>query len=332
MTSHEPILKKHWERYTEHVDINVSLAQKLIASYCHDPIKSLILLSEGCANTNIKVEFEKRRPVVIRIYLREKESMAREIALQHLLNKKLPIPKIYHADDSCRLIEHPYAIMEFVDGILMRNIILSGDHHDIADCAFSAGVYLNHLRQIKFNRGGFFKENLEIRPFSSEEEYLPFAHSCLKEGNVQESLGLKFVDRLSQFIETNQNYLPNKNYTNLTHADFDPANMLVKKINGHYQISAILDWEFAFSGSYLLDIGMFLRYSHKLPTIYEEKFINGIMSEGETLPENWKKSAKLMDIICLLSLLYWNPKNERPNLNNDVVSLLKYTVDYWLTM
>lgn len=329
MTSHEPILKTHWERYRKHVDINVTQAQKLIAPYCHDAIKNIILLSEGCANTNIKVEFEQRQPIVIRIYLREKKSLAREISLHNLLNEIVPIPKIYYSDDSCSLIEHPYAIMEFVDGILMRNVILSGDKNAIADCSFSAGVYLNHLRRIKFDQGGFFQDNLEIRPFSSEEEYLPFAQSCLVKDHVQESLGTKSVDQLSQFIEANQNYLPNKNNANLTHADFDPSNMLVKEVNGHYQVSAILDWEFAFSGSYLLDIGMFLRYSHKLPTIYEEKFIEGIVSEGDALPQNWKKSAKLMDIICLLSLLYWNPKNERPKLNQDVVSLLQHTVDYW---
>jgi len=36
-----------------------------------------------------------------------------------------------------------------------------------------------------------------------------------------------------------------------------------------------------------------------------------------------------MDSINLLNLLYWNPKNERPNLNKDVVSLLKNTVNNW---
>jgi len=304
-------------------------AQKLIDPYCHDVIKNLILLSEGCANTNIKVEFEQRQPIVVRIYLREKESLTREIALHHLLNKRIPMPEIYYSDDSCSLIDHPYAIMGFADGELMRNIILSGNKNDIADCAFSAGIYLNHLRQIKLKQGGFFQDNLEIRPFGSEEEYLPFAQSCLKKDNVQESLGTKLVDQLNRLIEANQSYLPNKNNANLTHADFDPANMLVKKVNDHYQISAILDWEFAFSGSYLLDIGMFLRYSHKLPEFYEERFIEGIVSKGEALPVNWKKSAKLMDIICLLSLLYWNPKSERPKLNQDAVSLLKHTVDHW---
>jgi len=329
MTSHEPILKLQWERHRAHLDIDMNLATNLISPYCQDKIKNITLLSEGCANTNVKVEFKQRPPLIIRVYLREKESLSREIALHHLLNKKVPIAKIFYHDGSCSLVEHPYAIMEFVDGKLMRNIILSGNTNDIADCAFSAGVNLNHLRQVKFNQGGFFQNELEIRPFSPEEDYLPFAQSCLHKNSVQESLGTKLVDQLNRLIEASQNYLPDKNDTNLTHADFDSANMLVKKVNGHYQVSALLDWEFAFSGSYLLDIGMFLRYSHKLPRRYEEYFLEGIKSESVSLPQDWKKSAKLMDIISLLSLLHWNPKNERPKLNQDVASLLQHTVNQW---
>jgi hypothetical protein len=56
----------------------------------------------------------------------------------------------------------------------------------------------------------------------------------------------------------------------------DAANMLVKQINGEWKISAILDWEFAFAGTYLLDMGMMLPYSRKLPACYENKFIAGI--------------------------------------------------------
>ncbi len=76
---------------------------------------------------------------------------------------------------------------------------------------------------------------------------------------------------LQQCPQDNAHYFPDKHEANLTHADFDPSNMLVKKINGHYQISAIFDWEFAFSGTYLFDVGLFFRYSYRLPEIYERR-------------------------------------------------------------
>lgn len=330
MTTHEPILKTHWERYRDHFTIDKSIAKKIILPYSSDTITEITLLSEGCANSNYKVEFVTQQPVVLRIYLREKSALSREIAIHKLLDKELPTPEVFYSDDSCELIDHPYAIISFIGGELMRNVVLSKDESAISECTFSAGIYLNHLRNIKFEQGGFFQnENLIIRPFNHDEEYLPFTYSCLSHENVIDSLGASRANTLHDFLKKNQQFLPKKSNANLTHADYDPANILVKKIKNRFEVVAILDWEFAFSGSYLLDIGMFLRYSHKLPKAYESSFIKGIISENSNLPENWKKSAKLMDIICLLSLLYWNPKKDRPNLSTDVVSLIQNTLDNW---
>ncbi len=331
MTKREPILKTNWERYRVHFPIDKVTLKRLLQPYSNSEITNVTLLSEGCANSNYKVEFITGPPVVLRIYLREKDSVAREIALHNLLVNQLPVPEVFYSDDSCTLIDHPYAIMHFVDGESMRNIILSKDKSSIKECAFSAGIYLNHLRNITLSHGGFFQDNkLTIRPFHHDEEYLPYAYSCLDNKNVLESLGIQRADNLRAFLEKNQHFFPKKSEANLTHADYDPANMLVKKTDERYQVVAILDWEFAFSGSYLMDIGIFLRYSHKLPEIYETNFVKGIISGGNTLPKDWKKSAKLMDIICLLSLLYWNPEKERPNLSRDVVSLIQNTLDNWL--
>lgn len=330
MTKHEPILKTHWERYRDHFTIDKSILKNLIQPYSSDEIADFTLLSEGCANSNYKVEFVTGQAIMLRIYLREKGSLVREIALHKLVADQLPVPKIFYSDDGCALIDHPYAIMEFIDGELMRGVILSKDESAIRECAFSAGIYLNHLRHIRLEQGGFFQDgDLTVRPFNHDEEYLPYAYSCLDHENIIDSLGKQRADTLRVFLEQNQHYLPNKSDANLTHADYDPANMLVKKIKNRFEVVALLDWEFAFSGSYFLDIGMFLRYSHKLPEIYESSFVKGIISEGNTLPKHWKKSAKLMDVICLLSLLYWNPKKDRPNLSADVASLIHNTLDDW---
>jgi hypothetical protein len=79
----------------------------------------------------------------------------------------------------------------------------------------------------------------------------------------------------------------------------------------------------------LLDIGMMLRYSHKLPPCYESGFISGITKTGPPLPSEWKKQAKLMDLLCLLQLVHCNPFAERTKMNRDVVSLISDTVKNW---
>ncbi len=209
----------------------------------------------------------------------------------------------------------------------MREVILSGDAQAIYDCAFEAGRYLNQLRKITFEQGGFFQADLSIRPFEKQEEYQPFVLDLLNDAIVQNSLGQQLHQSTTLWLQKHMALLPDKQESNLTHGDFDPANILVENINGHWKITAILDWEFAFAGTYFLDMGLFLRYAHKLPRCYEEGFISGIESEQFKLPPTWKVQAKLMDLLCLLNLLHYNPAEERPNLNRDVVGLIAKTTE-----
>lgn len=324
------VLKTGWERFKTHVPLDITTAEKLLRPFTQNKIAQLHLCSEGLANTNYKVTFTSHHPpIVLRIYMREHSACQRELALHTLLKGKLPIAQILHADDSCSIIPYPFAVMEWVDGVLMREVVLSGEGDAIHRCAFEAGKYLAILREITFPQGGFFQEGLKIRPFNQDERYLPFCRALLEKPEVKNSLGDQLCEAVYQLTEIYAHFCPDENNANLTHGDYDPANILVKQIHQQWKITAILDWEFSFSCSYLLDMGMFLRYSHRLPSGYEKNFQAGIETTSGPLPAHWKKSAKLTDIICLLSLIYWNPKEKSPNLHHDVVSLIQDTLKNW---
>lgn len=325
-----PILKSHWERFQAHVDLDITTATQLLAPYTSDSIEKLLLLSEGCANTNYKVIFKNNhRPVVIRIYMRDKSALPREIAIHKLVADKIPVPAHLYSNDQCTDYPYPYAVIEWVDGTLMREVILKKNEEAIIACAFEAGQYLNVMRQIKFANGGFFQNGLSVRPFNHDEQYLPYIINILKDKTVKESLDNNLLNAVLCLVNENASLLPDENNANLTHADYDPANILVTQVDNQWKIAAILDWEFAFAGTYLLDIGMALRYSHKIPAYYENSFIDGIQADGFQLPITWKKQAKLMDLLCLLQLAHYNPVTERPKLNRDVVSLIADTVNNW---
>ena len=57
MTKHEPILKINWERYRAHFTIDKVTLKKLLQPYSSSEVANVKLLSEGCANSNYKVEF-----------------------------------------------------------------------------------------------------------------------------------------------------------------------------------------------------------------------------------------------------------------------------------
>lgn len=326
-----PILKLHWERLKTHIEVDKTLATKLLEPYSKNPIEELILLSEGCANTHYKVTFQnKADPVVIRMYVREKDALQCELSLHRLIANRIPVPQFLYADDSGTTCSHPYALLEYMPGRLMREVILgTKDKKIISACAMDAGKYLGELRRLALPHGGFFRKDLSIRPYAPEEEFLPYVLNLLKEPGVGESLGQDLHQATLQLVQSQATILPPAKEANLTHADYDPSNMLVQETRDGWKISAILDWEFAFAGTYLLDIGMMLRYAHKLPACYENSFISGLTSASGPLPAQWKKQAKLMDLLCLLQLTHYNPLQERPKLNRDVVSLIANTVKNW---
>lgn len=324
------ILKIDWERSKTHAELDVATTIKLLAPIIADPIEQLILLSNGCANTHYKVTFKNSRPpVVIRIYLRDQSAARREMAIQKLVADKIPVPQIYYTDDECVIYPLSYAITEWVNGVLMRGLILEKDETAIRESVYAAGVYLNELRQIKFAQAGFFTEDLCIRPFAPEEAYLPYTLNLLQDTTVQQTLGAALKASVTNLITTQANILTEENEANLTHCDYDPANILINLEKGQWKIAAILDWEFASAATYLLDIGQMLRYAHRLPIYYENSFIAGIVEHGTPLPANWKKQAKLMDLLCLLQLLQANPSSVRPKACRDVISLIADTVKNW---
>ena len=231
------------------------------------------------------------------VFARGIDAFYREAALHKLLKSKVSIPSVFYTNDTRDKVPHPFAIMEFIDGLLMRDVILQGSPEDIGNCAFSAGACLSGLRKITFNQPGFFDINLNVIPFSKQEDYLTFIQTCLESDKVKSAIGKELTNQLFSFTQEHACYFPEQNTANLTHADFDPSNMLVKKISNRYEVSAILDWEFAFAGTYFFDVGLFLRYSHRLPEAYERRFIEGVIGKNNPLPADWKKISKLLDIL-----------------------------------
>lgn len=323
----ESILKHGWERHVDHITLDIPTAQEMIRSKTSDAIAGLTVLDDGCANTNYKVTFQhEREPLLLRIYVRDANSAKKERKLHELVKPLIPVAEIYEINESCELIPYPFAVMQFVQGELLRDVIFKNSERVISECVYDAGTYLSMLQQLKLPYGGFFDADLQINAFSEDDDYETFILHFLQDPIVQKSLGHNTLDSLQQLLSQTLHLLPGKNDANLVHGDFDPSNMLVTEVNGKWKIAAILDWEFSFSGSYLFDMGMMLRYSHKLPDYYETHFIKGIRDSGTELQSDWRKQIKLIELINLLQLIHASPAEEKPYRNRDLVRLINYTV------
>ena len=86
----------------------------------------------------------------------------------------------------------------------------------------------------------------------------------------------------------------------LAHADYNERNLLVRETGGRWHIAAVIDWEFAVSGSPLMDIGNFLRYDRGET---EAPFASGYLEAGGVLPPDWRCLAQWIDLMALCAFL-----------------------------
>jgi hypothetical protein len=90
----------------------------------------------------------------------------------------------------------------------------------------------------------------------------------------------------------------------------------VDQEEGRWQVSGVIDWEFAFSGPPLVDLGHMLRYEKRGRPLAEPHFSEGFRAGGGTLPEDWRALARAVDLMALCEIL------TRPGLPEDAVGEL----------
>jgi aminoglycoside phosphotransferase (APT) family kinase protein len=118
------------------------------------------------------------------------------------------------------------------------------------------------------------------------------------------------------------------NSTRLIHCDYNLKNILIRKVGSVWKVVGILDWEFAISGSPLVDIGNFLRFEDELPAGFSEAFIGGYVSGSIGLPGNWREGARLLDLAAMVNFL--EGKEETPKTFQTAVSVIANTVQQGL--
>lgn len=325
----DPCFKQNWERaeYSRY-ELSLAKAQSLIKPYTKAVITKLEFMQAGCANSNYKLSFAQKNPIILRFYIRDKDALPIEAWVKQQVHDKIPVASMLYTDDSMSEVEYPFALLEFIPGILMRDICLQGNMQAMHQTCYQAGTYLKALAQIQLPHAGFFHAG-HIKAFSADELLYPYMLNLLEKCQSQQTLSIALIAKVKSLLRQHESLLVLKPPFNLSHGDFDPSNILVSKNEYGWTISAILDWEFSFSGHYYFDMGNMLRYAHRVDSSFEESFLQGLQTEGLSLPQDWKQTVKLYDLVSLLQFCATKGKQSHPNLLNDVTSLIVNTIDYF---
>lgn len=263
--------------------------------------------ADGLRNANFLLRLDSRSELfVLRLYKHDASLCQKELDLMRLVGTTVPVPEVIHAEphgfDDCP----SFMLMRYVEGITFRELKHRGDHDVIRQASYSAGETLAAIGRTIFSKSGWLTPGLLVAaPLLEGPDPMPrFVELCLASPNLQLRIPAGLRDRTLSLVWSWAPQLAGMDREScLVHGDFNRRNLLVTSIAGHWSVAAVLDWEFAISGSPLNDIGNFLRYERALPSLVEPHFSTGYLHAGGILPERWQHLIRLVDLTAICESL-----------------------------
>jgi hypothetical protein len=133
------MFKADWEKISARHRLPQYIMNQMVGlAYPNKKLITHELITGGCANLNIKILLEdERHPLILRVYLRDKNAAYREQKLGELLKQGIPVPITYYIGS---IHGYQFAITEFIPGILLRDLLLSYTHNDIGPLMYEVGI------------------------------------------------------------------------------------------------------------------------------------------------------------------------------------------------
>ena len=287
------------------------MARRMIAQALpRQTIESFEPLTGGLINTNLKIQFaSKHSPVVLRIYRDGPDACRKEAAVYNLVKSEVPVARIILAEPNGLNGSDAFAVLEFVGGVAFQQLKRSEDEKAIKQAVRSVGETLAAIGQFKFPLSGRLvvkKDQLCVgAPFIAGPNPIPrLMDRFLDSPKCQQRAGAELIGKLHKFAWSWVNRLPDLDTQPcLVHSDFGNRNILVNEVSGLWKVVAVLDWEFSFSGSPLLDVGHFLRYERRDSPLREPYFSQSFLEHGGYLPDNWREIVRVVDLTALVECL-----------------------------
>lgn len=275
-------------------------------------------LADGLRNANFRLQFDSIPTfVVLRIYEHDPSLCRKEVDLLNLIKHSVPTPEVIHAEPSGLNEIPPFAFMRYVEGISFRELKRNGDLGSVCQAAYSIGQTLALIGRTTFPKSGWLGPGPNVgAPLLEGANSGPrFVELCLSSANAQRRLGVDLRDQTQALVWS---YAPQfaslDEQRYLVHGDFGKRNLLVQQVAGRWSVVAVLDWEFAISGSPFTDVGHFLRYECPSHPVAEPHFSQGYLHAGGRLPDEWRQLARVVDLIALCESL------THDELHHDVVA------------
>lgn len=321
-----------WERRKPLVALTLEEARALLAAAA--PGRVIIALEPlvtGLVNTNYRIELEGApSPVALRIYARDAAACAREARLLRLVAGSVPAPTVLYADPDATRFRLPWMLMSWVEGVPLPEALASVTPEEAPSLAAALGATAAAIGAFTFDAPGFFGSDLAIAgPLAAPAEMTRVRlRYLLFEGRAGERLGAQLTERLWSQVEACAGELDAlAGRVSLVHSDFRDSNVLVAREGGAWRVAGVLDWEFAFAGPSLFDLGQLLRREATLlPPGFAADVIAAYRARGGFAPPGWRRMTLLLDLMNLCGFADMDAPDSRGVMLADATSLIEATV------
>ncbi|MFJ4917876.1 phosphotransferase [Streptomyces sp. NPDC088726] len=222
--------------------------------------------------------------------------------------RSVPVTAVVAADPQGHATGRPTLLYRFVEGIPLSQVLADGPAGGEArSLGRSVGSALARIGRVRLPRPGAFGDSsLAPAPDGAAPlgDLAGFVDHCLAttapggplsgtDSAVMRTLARRGPQALAAV----------SGERSLVHGDFNPKNVLVRRCAGQWAVAAVLDWELAFSGSQLFDVGNMLRFAREYPRAFTTGFVDGFRGGNGRLPADWPRLSRTLDLFALADIL-----------------------------
>jgi aminoglycoside phosphotransferase (APT) family kinase protein len=241
----------------------------------------------------------------LRIFAAGRLSWETELKILSLVSASLPVPEPLLADCGGADCGYPYLVYRWIEGIMLNEFRKQMSPAALLSVAEPLGRLLANVASFSFAGGfnGVLNDVLAVKP--PIEVLLSANEEALLRGLARKRLGAALADAICSRFDAGAVCLCELDCSpRLVHGDLGWRNILVAPAeDGGWRISGLIDWEAAFSGSSLWDVGSVFRYSRRYSETFCQRFERGYRDAGGALPNDWLRTARLLDAILHIAAL-----------------------------
>lgn len=311
-------MERAWERAHSFVELTEAELERCVrTAFPGAVVVQAERLEGGLRNSNYVLSLAGApSPLVLRIYVAGSDACGREAVVLQTVAGRVPAPSVWRSEPAA---VPPFALLGWLEGRAMDEVLAEADAATAVELATLCGTALAAIHEIRFRAAGFLGPGLRVA--RAMPAWAPTVLSTLA-GPAGERLGRELAARVRCVAESDARSVePVWSEAVLVHGDFKPWNLLVRRARGGaghgdtrggagdrdaWQVSGVLDWEFACAGSRLIDFATFLRDEASRPTGFGDAFAAAYVAAGGTVPADWRRLTRLIDLLNLLQMLEWS--------------------------